>query len=118
MGVFRVPIEIGDPQGERFERVEALVDTGATYSVLPASLLRGLGVEPHVDAPFELADGSIRNYQVGETRIRIDGQEATTLVVFGDEATSPLLGAYALEGLLLAVDPARGRLIAVPGRLM
>jgi hypothetical protein len=31
MGIFHVPIEIGDPRGERFESVEALVDTGATF---------------------------------------------------------------------------------------
>ena len=30
MGLFHVPIEIGDPQGERYERIDALVDTGAT----------------------------------------------------------------------------------------
>ncbi|MFQ5880385.1 MAG: aspartyl protease family protein, partial [Dehalococcoidia bacterium] len=47
MGTFRVTIEVGDPQGERFEAVEALVDTGATYSVAPRSLLERLGVRPH-----------------------------------------------------------------------
>ena len=30
MGTFRVAIEIGDAAGERWETVEALVDTGAT----------------------------------------------------------------------------------------
>ena len=32
MGVFRVPVEIGDLDGTRFERIEALVDTGASYT--------------------------------------------------------------------------------------
>ena len=32
MGAFAVTLEIGDPQGSRFETVEALVDTGATLA--------------------------------------------------------------------------------------
>ena len=38
--MFHAPIEIGDPRGERYEEVEALIDTGATYTVVPASRLR------------------------------------------------------------------------------
>ena len=34
---------VGDPQGERFQIVEALVDTGATFSIVPAPILDGLG---------------------------------------------------------------------------
>ena len=40
MGTFSVPIEIGNSAGTRFEPVDALVDTGASYTLLPASLLR------------------------------------------------------------------------------
>ncbi len=118
MGTFHVTIEIGDPAGQRFASVEALVDTGATYTVVPASRLHALGVQPHVEAPFELADGSLRDFALGQTQVKVDRQEVTTLVVFGDEHTQPLLGAYTLEGLRLAVDPVRQRLISVPGRLM
>ena len=32
MGHFRVAVQIGNRAGERFEPVEALVDTGATYT--------------------------------------------------------------------------------------
>ena len=35
MGVFRVEMEIGDPQGERYESVEAMVDSGASYTMIP-----------------------------------------------------------------------------------
>ena len=44
MGTFSVEIEIGDPAGERWESVEALVDTGATYPVIPRPLLESLAV--------------------------------------------------------------------------
>lgn len=118
MGTFRYPIEVGDPQGERFERLEALVDTGASYTTLPASLLRGLGVEPVDHVQFILADGRTIERAIGRTWIRIDGRQEITIVVFGEEGVRPLLGAYTLEGLRLGVDPSNQRLVRTPGLLM
>ena len=78
MGVFHVTIEIGDPQGQGSESVEALVDTEATYTVVPASRLHALGVQPHVEAPFELADGSLRDFPLGQSRSRWTGMADLT----------------------------------------
>ena len=39
MGTFRIPVEIGDQAGVRFDTVEALVDTGATYTWIPRDVL-------------------------------------------------------------------------------
>ncbi len=44
---------------QRFEALDALADTGASYTVIPASLLRGLGIAPQERIEFELADGRI-----------------------------------------------------------
>jgi predicted aspartyl protease len=118
MSTFRVSIEVGDPAGERYESVEALVDTGATYTALPADLLRGLGVVPHARAPFVLADGRQVEREIGRTWIRVDAHTELTLVVFGEPGSPALLGAYALEGLRLAADPVGRRLTPVPGLLM
>ena len=118
MGTFHVTIEVGDPEGRQYEAVEALVDTGATYTVVPASLLRRLGVTPHTKAPFELADGRRREMELGRGWVRIGEKAEQTLVVFGDEEAGALLGAYTMEGLLLAADPVHQRLVDVPGLLM
>ena len=67
MGSFRFSIAIGDPQGQEYEPIDALVDTGATYTTLPGSLLRRLEVVPHERAEFELADGSILERDIGRT---------------------------------------------------
>ena len=118
MGTFHVDVEIGDPEGRRYDRVEALVDTGATYTSLPRPLLEALGVVPHARAWFRLADGHHVEREIGHARIKIGGSTTVTIVVFADADSPVLLGAYALEGLLLAPDPVGRRLVPVPGLLM
>ena len=118
MGTFSYQIEIGDPEGRRFETVEALVDTGASFTLMPTSLLQRLGVEPHTKETFVLADGRQVEKDVGRTWVRAGGRAEITLVVFGDEGTRPLLGAYALEGLALGVDPTNQRVIPTPRLLL
>ena len=112
------PIEVGDPQGQHFERVEALVDTGATFTVLPGSLLRELGIPAQRRIRFRLADGSVLEREAGETLVRLDGQVITTTVVFGEADAPSLLGVVTLETALLAVDPVRQRLIPTEALLM
>ncbi len=118
MGTFKVSIEIGDSTAQRYERVDALVDTGATYTTVPQDLLRRLGVVPHVRDAFILADGRRIDRDIGRTWVRVDGRTELTLVVFGEPDMQILLGAYTLEGLRLAVDPVVRKLIAVPGLLV
>jgi predicted aspartyl protease len=118
MGVFTVSIEVGDPAGERFEPVDALVDTAASHTVIPASLLRQLGVEPHDTHPFLLADGRSVQRDVGRTWLKVDGHQEMTIVVFGDNGTTALLGAVTLEEMRPGVYPVGKKLISVPGYLM
>ena len=117
MGTFSVEMLVAGTQERRFEPIEAMVDTGATYTVLPASLLRRLGIEPHRSSLFELADGRQLELPVGRALIRLGDQEELSLVIFGDEDAVPLLGAVTLEDFLLAPDPVRKRLMPVPGLL-
>ena len=42
---------------------------------------------------------------VGQTWLRVEGQEVVTLVLFNAEETVPLLGALALEGVFMGVNP-------------
>jgi predicted aspartyl protease len=115
MGTFRVPIEVGGSAHGRFATVEVLVDTGATYTVLPRSFLEGLGVVPHTRAPFVVADGREIELEIGRAWIRVDEREELSLVVFGEAA---LLGAFTLEAFRLAPDPMSRRLLPVPALLM
>ncbi len=115
MGTFRTTVGVGGPQGGQFESVEAMVDAGATYSWVPKDVLSRLGVLPEFVRELVTADGRVIKRDMAETKVRLDGEERTTMVVFGDEGSLPLLGAYTLEGFGLAVDPLGKRLIPVPG---
>ena len=118
MSIFHYPLEITGPNSGEFQRVMALVDTGATFTQVPATLLQQLGVQPTETARFRLANGSTIQRDIGETQVRIEGQTVNTVVVFGDENADALLGVYTLERALLAVDPAGQRLIPTDALLV
>jgi predicted aspartyl protease len=118
MGTFSAVFEVGDPAGQRWEPVEALVDTGASYSWVPEDVLRRLGVEPHFTLEFETADGRVIERGAAETFARLNGTRRTTVVVFGDEGSRALLGAYTMEGFGVAPDPVNQRLVRVRGLAM
>ena len=111
-------MQIGDQERQRWVTLDVLVDTGASISSVPASVLRDLGVTPLLNEEFEFGQGEIRQMDVGQTWIRVQGKEVATLVLFNDEGTAPLLGAMALEGVFLRVDPIAKRLVPVEGLMM
>ncbi len=111
MGTFKWPLRISSMDGQHVREIEATVDTGAAYTTLPTRLLRELGVTPMGKRRFLLADGRRIEMDYGEARATVDGESVTTLVVFGEDDAPPLLGAYTLEGLALAVDPVEQRLV-------
>ena len=113
MGTFNVQIEVGDPGGQNYETVEAMVDSGAMYTFLPPSLLNKLGVVPHTKRGFVLADGSRIERGFSSTWVRMNGEAQMSPVVFGDENAIPLLGAVTLEIFAMGIDPVRKRLISV-----
>ena len=115
MGTFSVQVQVGDVQGGQWLDVEALVDTGATHTVIPQETAQALGIERLEAVPFQLADDRTVEYEVGEARVRLGDRERTVLVVVGESGVRPLLGATTLELFNIAVDPVGRRLIRVPG---
>ena len=118
MGTFSVSIEVARPYGDEFIPMEALVDTGATYSVFAGHLLERLGVISTEIGAFELADGRVVELPMGYAAIGVSEKQIIAPVVFGPAETSPLLGATALEIARLAVDPVRQVLMPVNALLM
>ena len=118
MGTFQVTFEIGDSPGETWQSVEALVDTGSTYTWIPRPLLERLNVGPQFQREFETADGRVVHRDMASTMARWNGETMPTLVVFGGDTDAVLLGAHTLEGFALAPDPVNCRLVRVRGLAM
>ena len=114
MGTFNTQVGVGNPADREFQWVEALVDTGATYSMMPASLLGELlHLSPAREVVFTLADGREQRHGVGEARFKIEDQEQTSPVIFGPEDLY-LLGATSLQTFGLIADTTNHRLIPAP----
>ncbi len=110
-------MQLAGVRGGRFEVIEALVDTGASYSWIPRDVLDGLGAQPDEERVFLLADGREVRYPIAWVQVKLGDRIQPTLAVFGDNGTEPILGAFTLEGFGLGVDPVNRRLIPVPGLL-
>ena len=113
MPPFHLPVEIGLAEGSRFQRLIAQMDPNITYAVFPATVLTMLGVAPAWSQVFPVAAGGQREVQLAEIRIRLDGQERTTVCVFGVTGARPALGRHTLEAFGLAADEAGETLAAV-----
>ena len=115
MGLTHVEVVVASPaRPKRTARLRFLVDSGAVYSVVPASVLRKLGVKPHSRLKFILADGSEVTRPVGDLLFRFDGRRGAAPVIFGEEDDSVLLGMVTLEALGLVLDPLKRELRALP----
>ena len=88
MGVFSVQLGVRHSKGHEFVAVEAMVDTGSSYTVLGEDLLSDLGIRPLERRQFQMGDDRMVEYDVGEARLRLEGRELTSPVVFGPLASA------------------------------
>ncbi|HWU41365.1 MAG TPA: retroviral-like aspartic protease family protein [Candidatus Acidoferrum sp.] len=97
-------------RAEKTATVRMLVDTGATFSVIPSGLARILGIRrPRRSVVVRLADGRTIRLGADVAILQIDGREAPATILVG-KVDEPILGVEALEALGLVVDPKKKRL--------
>ena len=90
-----------------------MVDTGAESTWIDAALLAKAGIEPcKNDLQFQMANGAIVTRSVGYAVLKVDKAETVDEVVFAQYGDLQLLGARALEGMNLKVDPRAKKLVA------
>lgn len=112
MGTLSVRVKVSNPSdgGKAFEQ-EMVVDTGAYMSILPRSVLEGLGIRPVTRRSFGLADGKTRiERDVGTANFSYKEFIGGSPVIFGEESDKALLGVLTIEALGLMVDPVKGEL--------
>ena len=103
MGLFHVSGRLTGPTG-RSETVDLLVDTGATFLVVPRPIADRLNLRTLRICPIQTAGGRDESWPRAEVRLALDGAEVATPCLIA-EGGPTLLGAVALESLLLGVDP-------------
>jgi predicted aspartyl protease len=110
MGFVHVEVGVSNPSTPDVEeRVEVLVDTGATRSVIPRVTLEKLGAKPIASSNFRGFGGAVQR-ETGALLMRYDGAVASITVVFGEGDDPPIMGVTALESLGYEVDSVKGEL--------
>ena len=109
VGTFSVDFAIRN--GSEARTLNGVVDTGASFTVVPAQILDELGIEREQTKVFSFADGSRRELPIAWAEMELQGQRGHVYVVFGPDSRKTLLGALALETFALAADAKYRRLI-------
>ncbi len=104
VGLTHVDAVVTGPDG-RSESIEFLVDSGATYTVLPWATWQAIGLAPKRVMSFRLADGTVVRRSVSECHVALCGVDGHSPVILGEERDVPLLGMVTLETLALALNP-------------
>ena len=111
VGTFRVDFTIRNRSTGLARSLNGLVDTGASYTVIPETVLDELSIERDDLELFSLADGSVQELAIGWADMELQGRTRPVYVVFGTDRRKILLGAMALEAFALAADAKNQRLI-------
>ena len=104
MGITYIDGVVRGPSGKEAS-VRFLVDSGATYSLLPHAVWQAIGLEPKRELVFTLADGTAVNRRISECYIVLVQGEGHTPVILGEPGDEALLGVVTLEILGLVFNP-------------
>jgi len=113
MGETVTEVRVTGPKGSKVLR--AVVDTGATNSVIDEALSKELDVTPIQADEVVLADGTIDKVGVGSAEFEIQGIRRTVPVYIHK---GNLIGLTTLEAAGLRVNPIAQTLEKVPGKLL
>lgn len=85
--------------------VKFLVDSGASYTLLPYQVWRTLGLKSMEVIRCELADGTEVERRLSECLLELDHRQRHTPVILGEKDDTALLGAITLEEFGLVLNP-------------
>ena len=104
MGVTFIEGVVTGPKGRK-ATVRFLVDSGATYTLLPEKAWKEIELVPKRTLTFTLVDGTTIERRVSECHISLPQGEGHTPVILGEPGDEALLGMVTLEVLGLMLNP-------------
>lgn len=113
MGETVAEVRFAGPNGSK--SVKAVVDTGATNTVIDEGLASELGIKATRVDEVVLTDGSVDRVGVGSAEVQIEGiRQVVPVYVYKGN----LIGLTTLEAAGLRVNPVTQTLEKVPGKLL
>jgi clan AA aspartic protease len=91
--------------GGKEEAVNFLIDSGATYSLLPETVWQSIELAPTREMTFTLADGTTVQRRISTCYLVLPQGEDYTPVILGEPGDEALLGVVTLEILGLVFNP-------------
>jgi aspartyl protease family protein len=106
MGFVKTKVRISNPANDlKRTEIELLVDTGATFTLIPGTVLREIGAETDTRFRLKMADGKFIEREGATIYAEVEGKGYKVPVIVGQEDDVPVLGVTTLEILGLEVDP-------------
>ncbi|MCP4547129.1 MAG: aspartyl protease, partial [bacterium] len=91
MGITYIDGEVKGP-GDNKATVRFLLDSGATYSLVPKEIWQKIGLKAKRTASFSLADGTRVERSISECHLTLPQGDGHTPVILGEEGDESLLG--------------------------
>lgn len=104
MGITYLQGRLTGPTGNQVT-LNFLVDSGATYTLVPFEECRRLELQPKRTIELRLADGTAIERKISECHIALAQGERHTPVIMGEPGDQPLLGVVTLEELGSLFNP-------------
>ncbi len=104
MGITYLEGKVTGRKGKK-ATVKFLVDSGATYTLLPQATWKKIGLTPKRSVECTLADGTVIERKVSECHIALPQGEGHTPVILGQDEDEALVGVITLENLGLVLNP-------------
>ncbi len=104
MGIMYVQGVLTGPTGKQ-ANIRFLVDSGATYTLVPHDVWKALDLVPKRTVTFTLADGTPIPRAVSECHLALPQGDGHTPVILGEPGDEALLGVVTLEILGFVLNP-------------
>lgn len=105
-----IDIGIGSPEGKRLTKARALVDTGATMTVIPEGIAKELALESMGEKVKVTTAKGHDELDLTHALLEIDGKRRLMPVLVSEYIDRVLVGVITLEAMQLRVNPLTGKL--------
>jgi len=110
LGHIEVDVGVGNLSGERLVRVRALIDTGATFTVIPEGIAKELGLPVTSERVRVLTAKGYDELDLAHAVLEVDGKRRIMPVLISRHIDRVLVGVLTLEAMQLRVNPITGKL--------